>query len=80
MTGPGYTEAEICKAGIGGAFAFSDGSLIEGGNVGGGAYIVGTDGQEQEVEIGIGGGVRWRDGRGSQPNQDNAGKEGSHTR
>ena len=33
---------------------FSDGSLIEGGNVGGGVYIVGMDRQEQEVGIRIG--------------------------
>ena len=34
---PDAWEAEI-KAGIGGAFVFSDGSLLENGNVGGGAF------------------------------------------
>ena len=32
---------------------FSDGSLLE-GNVGGGAFIVGSGGAESEVECGIG--------------------------
>ena len=32
---------------------FSDGSLLEGGNVGGGAFVVGMDGREQEVECGV---------------------------
>ena len=42
------------KAGIGGTFVFSDGSLIEGGNIGGEAFIVGSGGAEPEVECGIG--------------------------
>ena len=35
------------------AFVFSDGSLLESGNVGGGAFVVGMDGREQEVECGM---------------------------
>ena len=34
------------KAGGGGAYIFSDGSLIENGNVGSGAYLVGSGGAE----------------------------------
>ena len=33
---------------------FSDGSVPESGNVGGGAFVVGTDKQEKEVKCGIG--------------------------
>ena len=36
------------KSGIGGAYIFSDGSLLESGNVGGGAFIVGSRGAEAE--------------------------------
>ena len=43
-------EAEIRKAGIAGAFVFCDGSLLESGKVGGGAFVVDTDGREKEVE------------------------------
>ena len=39
---------------IGGAYIFSNGSLLESGNVGGGAFIVGSTGAEVEVESGIG--------------------------
>ena len=42
------------KAGIGGTFVFSDGSLLEGGNIGGEAFIVGSGGAESEVQCGIG--------------------------
>ena len=46
---------EISKAGIGGAYVFSYGSLQEDGNVGGGAFVVGTDGlEDSEVECGVG--------------------------
>ena len=34
---PDAWEKEIGKTGIGGAYVFSDGSLLENGNVGGGA-------------------------------------------
>ena len=51
---PDAWETEISKAGSGGGFVFSDGSLLENGNVGGGAFVVGRDGREQEVECGIG--------------------------
>ena len=51
---PDAWEAEIGKAGFGGAFVFSDGSLLESGNVRGGAFVVGMDGREQEVECGVG--------------------------
>ena len=47
-------EKETSKAGIGGAYVFSDGSLLENGNVGGGAFVIGTDGQEKEVECRVG--------------------------
>ena len=40
--------------GVDGAFIFSDGSLLETGNVGGGAFVAGTDGVEWEVEVEIG--------------------------
>ena len=46
---PDAWEAEISRAGIGGAFVFSDGSLMESGNVGGGAFVVDSDGREKEV-------------------------------
>ena len=61
---PEEWEKEIRKVGIGGAYIFSDGSLLESGNVGGGAFIVGSrgeeavgagaDGREHEVECRIG--------------------------
>ena len=41
---PDAWEAEISKAGIDGAFVFSDGSLLESGNVGGEAFVIDTDG------------------------------------
>ena len=44
--GPGDLDAwevEISKAGAGGAFVYSDDSLMEGGNVGGGAFVVEAD-------------------------------------
>lgn len=47
-------EKEICRAGAGGAFVFSDGSLLEGGNIGEGASTTNTDKQEQEVIYGVG--------------------------
>ena len=51
---PGAWEKEIGKEGVGGAYIFSDGSLLEIGNVGGGAFMVGTDGAEVEVKVEIG--------------------------
>ena len=51
---PDAREAEISEAGRDGAFIFSDGSLLEGGNVGGGAMVIGKDVGEKEVECGIG--------------------------
>ena len=39
---------------MGGEYIFSDGSLLESGNVGGEAFIVGSRGAEVEVESGIG--------------------------
>ena len=55
---PEEWEKEIRKAGIGSAYILSDGSLLKSGNVGGGAFIVGSrggeDGREHEVECGIG--------------------------
>ena len=50
---PEDPEAEISKAGRDGVFVFSGGSLLEGGNVRGGAMVIGKDGGEQEVECGI---------------------------
>ena len=55
-------EAEISRAGAGGAFVYSDGCLLEGGNVEGGAFVVGTDVQEREVECGVGTGATVLDG------------------
>ena len=43
---PEEWEKKIRKAGIGGAYIFSDGSLLESGNVGGGAFIVDSRGAE----------------------------------
>ena len=37
----------------GGDFEYSDG-ILEGGNVCGGAFVVGRDGSEKEVECGVG--------------------------
>ena len=51
---PEAWEKEIGKAEIEGAYIFSDGSLLESGNVGGGAFIVGSRGSEVEVECRIG--------------------------
>ena len=51
---PDAWEKEIGKAGKGGTYIFSDGSLLEGENVGGGAFIIGPGGPESEVECGIG--------------------------
>ena len=51
---PGAWEKEIGKEGVGGAYIFSDGSLLETGNVGGEAFVVGTDGVETEVKVEIG--------------------------
>ena len=50
-------EREIRRAGVGGALVFSDGSLLEGGVVGGGAFVMRTGNQgitEKEVEYEIG--------------------------
>ena len=47
-------EKEIDRFGKGGAYIYSDGSLLEGGNVGGGAFVVSNDGAEEETEYGIG--------------------------
>ena len=49
---PDKWEAEISRAGAGGAIVYSDGSLLERGNVGGGAFI--EVGREKQVECGIG--------------------------
>ena len=46
---PEAWEKEIGEAGRGGTYIFSDGSLLESGNVGGGAFIVGSRGTEDEV-------------------------------
>ena len=58
---PNEWEKEIGKAGKGGAYIFSDGSLLEAGRdnggvvvVGGGAFIIGTEGGEDEVKVGVG--------------------------
>ena len=56
-------DPEIGKAGIGGVYVYSDGSLLgnennngsdNGGSVGGGAFVVGYGGEESEVKCGIG--------------------------
>ena len=47
-------EGDIGKAGIGGAYIFSGGNLLETGCVSGGAFIVGPEGTESEEEISIG--------------------------
>lgn len=47
---PGGWETEIQKAGAGVAYIYSDGSPLESGVVGGGAYVVGTMGMESEAE------------------------------
>ena len=53
-----YNSHHCClggsKAGIGGAYISSDGSLLGSGNVGGGVFIVSSRGAETEVESGIG--------------------------
>ena len=73
---PEAWERKIGRAGIGGAYIFSDGILLEndngkgngngngdGGSVGGGDFVVGYGGEESEVERGIGNmanGAGWR--------------------
>ena len=47
-------QSNISAIEKGGAYAYPDGSLLEGRNVGGGAFVVGNDGAEEEVESGIG--------------------------
>ena len=44
----------ISTTGAGGAFVYSDGSLLEGDNVGGGAFAAELDRREQEVICGVG--------------------------
>ena len=39
----------MSKARKGGAYVYSDSSLLEGGNIGGGAFIIKRDGLEEEV-------------------------------
>ena len=51
---PEAWEKEIGKEGVGGAYIFSDGCLLESGNVGGGAFVVRTEGGEEEVKGGVG--------------------------
>ena len=51
---PEAWEKETGKAGKGGAHIFSDGSLLESGSVGGGAFIVGAERRAVGVENGIG--------------------------
>ena len=51
---PEVWEKEIGKEGVGGAYILSDGSLLESGNVGGGAFVVRTEGGEEEVKGGVG--------------------------
>ena len=48
-------RSKSVKRGSGRAVVYSDGSLLESGNVGGGVFVVGTDGQEKEPECGVGG-------------------------
>ena len=43
---PDAWEKEIGKIGKGGAYMFSSGSLLNGGNVGGGAFVVGKGGKD----------------------------------
>ena len=42
---------EIGKAGIGGTYIFSDGSLLESGNVGSGAFIVSSRGRRSRWKV-----------------------------
>ena len=51
MKDPEECEKEIGKAGVGGAYIFSDGRLLETRCVGGGAFIVGSEGTESEEEM-----------------------------
>ena len=51
---PDAWEKEFRKAVIGGAYVFSDGSLLESGNVGGGAFIFGSKGAENVCGNGVG--------------------------
>ena len=51
---PEAWEKEISKIGKGGAYIFSDGSLLDGEIVGGVAFVVGKGGKEMEVECGVG--------------------------
>ena len=53
-TKPDAWEREISRFGKGGAYVYSDGSLLDRGNVGGGALVGKSDGAEEEVECGIG--------------------------
>lgn len=41
------------KPGQGGAFVYSDSSLLEKGNIGGGAFVVARDRLEKEVDCGV---------------------------
>ena len=47
---PKACEKEISRAGIGRAYVYSDGSLLESGSVGGGAVVIGVGGEEVDVE------------------------------
>ena len=51
---PKAWEKEISRAGIGGAYVYSDGSLLEGGSVGGGAVVIGVGGEEVDMECEVG--------------------------
>lgn len=53
--GPDTWEVEISTTGAGGSFVYPDGSMLEGGNVGGSAIVVLRDGAEEEAKCGIGG-------------------------
>ena len=54
--GPSGWEAEIYAEDKGGAVVYSDGSLLEGGNVGGGAYVVEENGERALLEQAMEGG------------------------
>ena len=51
---PDAWEKEISNTGIRGDYVLFDSSLLEGGNVGEGAYVVKYVGAEEEVECAIG--------------------------
>ena len=55
-------EKEIRNTGKGEDYVFSNGSLLEGGRMGGGAFIVKRGGTEEDVECGIGDVARVWDG------------------